>query len=456
MINYFLGCDVSKGYADFVIIDERKQVVEQNFQLDDTFAGHHQLFQILKQFIEKNLEAFLYAAVESTGGYENNWFQALRKFSRALPVKAARINPFAIAHNNKAAMKRVTNDRISAYTIAEYQIHHPEKLQYNQDDAYQTFKRLVTTTLMLKKTKSQFINELETLLYVANPEIIKYRKSKIPQWLLRILQHFPDAASLATVSVENLSQIALIKPTRAKEIIQAAQQSVASAADEMIRLAITSTVETIIALDKKTDQHIKLLQKQLMVPQIELLQTFKCIGLLSAIELFIEIGCIERFPTAKHLASFFGVHPVFKESGDGICGVGMSKMGRRKPRAVLFMVALNAIQHNELIRSVYQRELKKGKAKMAALGVCMHKILRIIYGMLKNNTAFDPEIDRKNQQKRVRKTNKEKFDDNRRFQIEDLNAPISKKQTKKRKERKLAQSDNITINGISVPAPSTV
>jgi transposase len=456
MNNYFLGCDVSKGYADFVIIDERKYVVEKNFQLDDTFNGHNQLFQILKYFIEKDSEAFLYAAVESTGGYENNWFQTFKKFSRELPVKVVRINPFAIAHSNKAAMKRVTNDRISASTIAEYQIHHPEKLQYNQDDAYQTFKRLVTTTLMLKKTKSQFVNELETLLYVANPEIIKYRKSKIPQWLLRVLQYFPDAASLATASVENLSQIAFIKPARANEIIQAAQQSIASASDEMIRLAITSTVETIIALDKKIDQHIKLLQKQLMVPQIELLQTFKCIGLLSAIELYIEIGCIERFPTVKHLVSFFGVHPVYKESGDGIWGVGMSKMGRRKPRAILFMVALNAIQHNELIRSVYQRELKKGKAKMAALGVCMHKILRIIYGMLKNNTAFDPEIDRTNQQKRVTKTKKEKIDNKRRFQKEDLNAPISKKQTRKRKKRKLSQSDNITINGISVPAPSNV
>ena len=27
--------------------------------------------------------------------------------------------------------------------------------------------------------------------------------------------------------------------------------------------------------------------------------------------------------------------------------------------------------------------------KMAAIGLCMHKILRIIYGMLKNNQAYD-------------------------------------------------------------------
>jgi len=41
--------------------------------------------------------------------------------------------------------------------------------------------------------------------------------------------------------------------------------------------------------------------------------------------------------------------------------------------------------------------------KMAAIGLCMHKILRIIYGMLKHNRAFDPEIDWKNRGKRLSK-----------------------------------------------------
>lgn len=41
--------------------------------------------------------------------------------------------------------------------------------------------------------------------------------------------------------------------------------------------------------------------------------------------------------------------------------------------------------------------------KMAAIGLCMHKILRIIYGMLKHNRVFDPEIDWKNRGKRLSK-----------------------------------------------------
>ena len=36
MNNYYLGVDVSKGYADFVMLDDKKQPIEENFQLDDT------------------------------------------------------------------------------------------------------------------------------------------------------------------------------------------------------------------------------------------------------------------------------------------------------------------------------------------------------------------------------------------------------------------------------------
>jgi len=44
MESYFMGIDVSKGYADFVILDGKKNVVEPNFQLDDTFKSHRKPF----------------------------------------------------------------------------------------------------------------------------------------------------------------------------------------------------------------------------------------------------------------------------------------------------------------------------------------------------------------------------------------------------------------------------
>ena len=77
MNNFYLGCDVSKGYADFIIINEEKQIELDSFQLDDTTLGHQQLCNILDRFYFDHSAPIIYSAVESTGGYENNWFNAL-------------------------------------------------------------------------------------------------------------------------------------------------------------------------------------------------------------------------------------------------------------------------------------------------------------------------------------------------------------------------------------------
>ena len=80
MQSFYLGVDVSKGYADFVMFNSKQQQVVKNFQLDDTFDGHARLYEILCGFLADHKESRLFAALESTGGYENNWYNSLIKF----------------------------------------------------------------------------------------------------------------------------------------------------------------------------------------------------------------------------------------------------------------------------------------------------------------------------------------------------------------------------------------
>jgi len=85
----------------------------------------------------------------------------------------------------------------------------------------------------------------------------------------------------------------------------------------------------------------------------------------------------------------------------------------------------------------------------------MHKILRIIYGMLKHSRAFDPEIDRQNREKTSRKEKPAFKDKNRRYQNFDPKAPISRRQKRKREEQEQSHSDNNTKIGIVAPVPTT-
>ena len=175
MEKYFLGGDVSKGYSDFVILDEKKEICEKHFILDDTADGHQQLYQMLKRFFANHTDAVLHAAVESTGGYENNWHRLLTTIGHTLPVKTARLNARGVRHHQLASLKRAGTDKISAMAIAEYQINYPEVIEYDKQDRFKSMKRLYTAYRALVKARTQLKNQMETVLYTANPELVKAR-----------------------------------------------------------------------------------------------------------------------------------------------------------------------------------------------------------------------------------------------------------------------------------------
>jgi transposase len=456
MQQYYLGGDVSKGYADFVILDSKKQPVEENFQLDDTHLGHSQLHKQLVDFFAQHPNAKLHAAVESTGGYENNWHSTLFKFQGSLNIETARLNPEGVHHHSKADLKRVITDKVSAQSIAEYLVAHPDKVRYQQQDYWGSLRKQWSFVKMLTKQSTQLLNQLESLLYSANPEILKYCRDETPAWVLKLLKTYPTAAKLAKARVLSVSKIPYVSMGRAKELITVAKTSVASASDPITEQLISATVNQIVQLKKTIKAQTTIMANECAIPEVELLKTFTGIGDYSAIGLMLEIQTIERFSTAKNLASFFGIHPVYKISGDGAAGFRMSKKGRKEPRIIFFMVAMSAITSNSLIRDIYQQHVADGMQKMAAIGLCMHKILRIVYGMLKNKTPFNPKIDLENREKTNAKSPKERKDKNRRFQEFDKNAPISRRQKKKRQERRLSQNAHSSVEcGICASVPES-
>jgi len=456
MQSFFLGADVSKGYADFVILDDRKQPVVENFQLDDTKKGHQHLFEIISHFLQQRPQGALHAAVESTGGYENNWYNCLKEFSQTLNIRVARLNPLGVMHNSKADLKRNTTDKISARSIAEYLIAHPEKVSYHQHDQWAGLGKQWGFIKMLTKQCTQLLNQLESLMYIAHPDLLKFCRDGMPDWCLKLLLKYPTAAKLKRARVASVAKIPYVSTTRAQELVDSAKQSVASATDPATQQLVQATAKQILSLKKTINAQQKHMIAQCSSPEVELLKTFPGISDLSAIGLMLEIQTIDRFSSAKKLASFFGLHPVFKTSGDGSSGFKMSKMGRKEPRRILFMAAITAIRCNPLIRDIYQQHQERGKCKMAAIGVCMHKILRIIYGMLKHHNSFDPEIDINNRQRGDDKAKEPSNDKNRRFQKFDSQAPISRRQKKKRLERKAPQCVDDTMCGVSTPVPEPV
>jgi len=96
-----------------------------------------------------------------------------------------------------------------------------------------------------------------------------------------------------------------------------------------------------------------------------------------------------KFTRAEQVAAFLGLVPVEHQSGSSIQKrPRLAKNGDAKTRAVLYMAAIVATRHNPHVRALYARLCAKGKAKMAALGAAMRKLVHLCFGVLKQQTTY--------------------------------------------------------------------
>jgi len=452
----FLGIDVSKGYSDFILLDSAGYVMEASFQLTDNKQGRQTLKQIITGWQKEGLEE-LFCGVESTGGYENNWYAYLKTGFKDSKVYVCRINPRGVKAVGDASLKRTITDAVSAENIATYMISFSKKLDYGINtlpinQAFKEGRQHMTYVRMLQKQKVQLSNQLEKLLYQYFGEILVYCRHGAPLWLLTMLATYPTAAAVLKAGVNGLSAIKSISQEKAKSILSKANNNPQNASSQIARI-ITATAKEILhkdALIKEEKAYLTSIYQT--AKEVILMSSIPCIGVDSAVAIMLEIEDVRRFETAKKMASFFGVHPTFKQSGDGLWGNHMSKKGRGEIRAILYMATLSAIRYNPILKQVYARFRAKGMKHHQAAGIVMHKLLRIIYGVLKNETPFNAETDELNQQKAKEKqqtkeqtdktADKIKKQKKHRFQETSTDAPISRRAEQKIRKQIASQASD--------------
>ncbi len=451
----FVGIDVSKGYADFCILNSNKQQVEDNFQLDDQKEGHEKLKEKLLDLATSN--SVVIVGLENTGGYERNWFNTVKQFSiKHSLIKVYKLNPKAIKHQIQSLMKRVVDDSISAYGIAlyvinHYQVHEEDWIKTNDKTTKLTSEQLLHSMIMgLIKQRTAKLNQLEKLIYSAFPELLKFTKNSFPVWVLRLLEKYPTSHRIKMAKINGLTTIKSITSTKAEKLKTLANNSVACLQDELIEAIIGQQSKDILYLNDEIDKLKELLVKTYSeTPEVKIINSIKGIGDWTAVSFLIELGDYQRFNSTDQLASFFGVNPSFKQSGDGKYKVRMSKQGCARMRAVLYLIAHNLVIHNTYFRALYAKYRAKGKKHSVVMGILMHKVLRVLWGMLKSGKEFSEDIDIKNQD-----NNKEINDKpielinskSRRYQVLNLDAPVSRTNYKKRKATLEPQSSTMDEN----------
>lgn len=95
------------------------------------------------------------------------------------------------------------------------------------------------------------------------------------------------------------------------------------------------------------------------------------------------------FEGARQAGAYLGLVPVERQSGKSVRGrPRLSRAGNPRLRAALYMAAVVGIRRNPDLKAQYERLLKAGKCKMAALGAAMRKLVHLCFGVLEGGGVY--------------------------------------------------------------------
>jgi len=149
--------------------------------------------------------------------------------------------------------------------------------------------------------------------------------------------------------------------------------------------------ESIRQLERQIDDHID--GHPGLREDAKLITSIPGVGNTTAAKVMAYLGDVRRFRNAKALAAFIGVTPRLKLSGSSVRGRSMiSRSGHAAIRHSLYMPALVALKHNPIIKTFGARLKATGLAPKAVVAASMHKLVHLIYGILKSGTPFNPNF----------------------------------------------------------------
>ena len=122
---------------------------------------------------------------------------------------------------------------------------------------------------------------------------------------------------------------------------------------------------------------IQLARTEKYAHRIPLLTSIPGIGVLSAIEILVELQDVSRFKSAAQLSAFMGVTPSQYSSGERVRMGSIIHLGNHRVRTLLVESSWTLIRKDPLLYRVYESIKKRRGAKRAIIAISRKLIIRI-------------------------------------------------------------------------------
>jgi transposase len=327
--------------------------------------------------------------------------------ARRLGVPVAYVPGLVMRRASELYPGEAKTDRRDSFVLADTARTHARRLHWLEldDETLERLRVLGGYDDDLAHDVNRAANRLRDMLLAISPALERVLGPRLDHPVARaLLQRYPTPTALRAAGRRRLTPLAKRHAprmgARLVDEIQAAlaAQTVTVPAEETAGRVIRELAEE---LDRLADRRDRLAQEIEQTPQAPVLLSIPGIGARTGARILTEIGDINRFPTAGHLAAYAGLAPVTRQSGRSLNGETRSRRGNHRLKNAMWLSAFCSLHHNRS-RDYYTRKRSEGKQHNAAIVCLARRRCDVIHAMLRSGLSYgeqprparpaDPEV----------------------------------------------------------------
>lgn len=405
-LTLYVGCDVADQTFTLYAVDASGEELGHLVDVPNHPVGFERAWDWLDNLRGHHHLRITLLAMETSGIYYWAWWDFLAGCANLARVL---FNPRTTEHMTEVLSKRVRNELVDAYALAE-QVRlggTPEAILI--EDADLLSARLCSRAARdLAGQINDKKNQLRSLLRAYNPALAHvFPGAKLHHPAVYALlqyyvlpQEFAAAGSPAIAAILKAHCRTAFGQQEADQLVALCRQTLTHPiGPEVIRYRVQQLTADILTAQK----HKKLFLKtgyRLIEPRPEthLLQTATGAGISNTLALVSETGGSQRFPDGEHLASFLGLTTSKHISGTTLFhSKHITKQGSPNARYAAVNIALHLSQRVPKYQAMYQRIKGRKPPRqghhIALVAVARDFVTNVLYDMWRSQRPFFPEVE---------------------------------------------------------------
>ena len=383
----YVGIDIAKNTHWASAMNSDGEILLEPFSFQNNNEGFQKFISKLSNFDKQKM----LVGLESTAHYGENIISYLFN----LDYKIGIINPIQTSNLRKSNIRKTKNDKVDTFIIIKSLTLNNYNLVTTRDINNIKLKGLSRSRHNLIVMRSRSKIQLASFIDQLFPELNKFFKGNlhlnVSYQLLKEYSSPKDISSLHLTKLSNILHDNSHGRYNKEDAIRLRELAKNSVGIDNPTLSL-QIKQAILQIELYTEQieEVEKLSKQILDEMESKLLTIPGMSYNQATVIHGFIGDISRFNKSCQLLAYSGLDPSIYQSGNFEArSTRMSKRGNSLLRYNLVYAAHNLVLHNKTFKEYYDLKRSQGESHYCALGHCAHKLVRIIFKMLKSNVDFD-------------------------------------------------------------------